>query len=60
MKIIDDDYTFTTNDWGIERKYGTGEECNNPTGRNKGQIRMNLRGTDFHFDSTVSNNGNGN
>ena len=54
MRIINDDYTFTTNDWGMKQKYGTGKECNNPTGRNQGKIRMNLRGTDFAFHSSVS------
>ena len=56
MKIIDDDFTFTTNDWGTtQQKYGTGAECRNPTGANMGRIRMNLHGTDFKFHPMVSN-----
>ncbi len=52
MKIVDDDYTFSITDWGIQKEYGTGAECNNNGG--DGKIRMDLRGTDFHFHQTVS------
>ena len=48
MKIIDDDFTFTSNDWGAQNKYGTGLGCFDAP-EYQGKIRMDLRGTDFHF-----------
>ena len=51
MKIIDNDFTFTSNEWGAPNMYGTGSACtDNPY---QGKIRMDLRGTDFHFHSSV-------
>ncbi len=52
MKIVEDDYTFTSNDYGSHKRYGTGGECNNY--QNQGKIRMNLYGTDFKFQPSVS------
>ncbi len=56
MRIVVDDFTFTTNDWGYKREYGTAAECTqefeNPW--NQAKIRMNLLGTDFHFHPTVN------
>ena len=52
MRIAADDYTFTTNEYGIQHTYGTGGSC--IQNARHGKLRMNLQGTDFHFHSTVS------
>ncbi len=53
MRIIADDFTFTTNDWGYKRLYGTGGGCTQEYG-DQGKLRMNLQGTSFHFHPAVN------